>query len=43
MIYVSQIIRYTLNIHSAVHQLYLNKIGGGEKEGKKRTEGFEKD
>ena len=34
---------YTLNLYSAVRQLYLNKIGGGEKEGKKRTEGFEKD
>ena len=29
MIYVSQIIMlYTLNIHNAVHQLYLNKTGG---------------
>jgi len=28
MIYVSQIIMlYTLNIHNAVHQLYLNKTG----------------
>ena len=29
MIYVSQIIMlYTLSIHNAVHQLYLNKTGG---------------
>ena len=32
MIYVSQVIMlYTLNLHSAVCQLYLNKIGREEK------------
>ena len=40
MMYVSQIIMwYTLNLYSAVCQLYLNKTGVGEQKSKK-TEFF---
>ena len=39
MLYVSQIIMfYTLNLHSTVHQLYLNKTGRKKKNWLKEIE-----